>query len=128
MIWVALAGPMANLIQALFWAIVFTVLQLSGVQEEFFLKMAEGGALVNVVMFAFNLFPIPPLDGGRILTGLLPYKQATAFSRIEPFGFFIVIALVIYQVIDTLWMSPIMRMTYALLDLLVSPVRLLFGA
>jgi Zn-dependent protease len=128
MIWVALAGPMANLIQALFWAIVFMALALSGVQEEFFLKMAKGGVLVNVVMFAFNLFPIPPLDGGRIVTGLLPYQQAAAFSRIEPFGFFIVMALVIGQVINTFWMIPIMNMTYGLLDLLVSPLRLLFGA
>lgn len=128
MIWVALAGPMANLVQALLWAIVFTVLAFSGIEEEFFLKMAKAGVLTNVVMFAFNLFPIPPLDGGRILTGLLPYQHAQTFSRIEPYGFFIVMALVIAGVINAIWMSPIMRLTYGILDLLVSPVRLLFGA
>lgn len=49
--------------------------------------MCQAGVLVNVVMFVFNLFPLPPLDGGRILVGLLPYKQAVLVSRIEPWGF-----------------------------------------
>ncbi|MDO8457482.1 MAG: site-2 protease family protein, partial [Burkholderiaceae bacterium] len=119
MIWVALAGPGANLIQALIWGIVFYLLQGAGVSETFFLKMAQGGILVNVVMFAFNLFPLPPLDGGRILVGLLPYKQAELVSRVEPWGFFIVMALVIAGVVSKLWMQPVMALTYGLLELLL---------
>src|SRR5665647_223231 len=76
MIWVALAGPGVNLIQAFIWGALLILLEGAGVEELFFLKMCQGGVLVNVVMFAFNLFPLPPLDGGRILVGLLPYKQA----------------------------------------------------
>ena len=64
MVWVALAGPGANLVQALLWGALLTVLQGMGVGEYFFLKMCQGGVFVNLVMFAFNLFPVPPLDGG----------------------------------------------------------------
>ena len=93
MVWVALAGPGINLVQALVWALLFVVYTDFGVSEKFFLAMCKAGVLSNVVMFAFNLFPLPPLDGGRIVVGLLPWKQAYQFSRIEPYGFFIVIAL-----------------------------------
>lgn len=77
--------------------------------------------MVNVVMFAFNLFPLPPLDGGRILVGLLPYQQAVAVSKVEPWGFFIVMALVIMGLVNTLWMQPVMALTFGLLDLLLYP-------
>jgi Zn-dependent protease len=80
---------------------------------------------VNVVMFAFNLFPLPPLDGGRILVGLLPYKQAAMVSRVEPYGFFIVMALVIAGVVSSLWMQPVMALTFGLLNLLLSPLAAL---
>jgi len=127
MIWVALAGPAANFIQALIWGALLFVLKGSGVAEPFFLKMAQGGVLVNVVMFAFNLFPLPPLDGGRILVGLLPYRQAEMVSRIEPWGFFIVMGLVIAGVVSSLWMQPLMALTYGLLDLLLTPIAMLFS-
>jgi Zn-dependent protease len=81
--------------------------------------------LTNVVMFAFNLFPLPPLDGGRILVGLLPWRQAAMVSRIEPWGFFIVMALVIAGVVSALWMQPIMALTFSLLKLALSPLSFL---
>jgi len=127
MVWVALAGPGANFIQALLWGILFFALKGIGVTEPFFLKMAQGGILVNVVMFAFNLFPLPPLDGGRILVGLLPYKQAELVSRVEPWGFFIVMGLVIAGVVSALWMQPLMALTYGLLDILLTPFAMIFG-
>jgi Zn-dependent protease len=86
------------------------------VTERFFLEMCQAGVLVNVVMFVFNLFPLPPLDGGRILVGLLPYRQAMASQRIEPWGFFIVMALVMAGVVSNLWMRPLMQLTFGLLD------------
>ncbi len=121
MIWVALAGPGANLFMALLWGIALYLLRGAEVTEPFFLKMCQGGVLVNVVMFAFNLFPLPPLDGGRILVGLLPYRQAELVSRIEPWGFFVVMALVLMGVLSTLWMQPVMSLTYGLLGILLSP-------
>ena len=125
MVWVALAGPGANLAQALLWGILSYLLHGSGLDEPFFLKMCAGGVLVNVVMFAFNLFPLPPLDGGRILVGLLPLRQAELVSRIEPWGFFIVMALVIGGVVSRLWMQPVMRLTYGLLELVLTPLGFL---
>ena len=85
--------------------------------------MCQGGVLVNVVMCVFNLFPIPPLDGGRILVGLLPWRQAVAVSRLEPWGFYIVMALVLTKVINTFWMLPLMGLSYDVIDLLLTPLR-----
>jgi len=76
-----------------------------------------------VVMFVFNLFPLPPMDGGRILVGLLPMRPAMAVARIEPYGFFIVLALLIAGVISELWMRPLMSITFRAIDLLFTPLR-----
>ncbi len=125
MVWVALAGPGANLLQALLWGVLLYVLAGSGVTERFFIEMCKAGMLTNVVMFVFNLFPLPPLDGGRILVGLLPWRLAVMVSRIEPWGFFIVMALVITGVISSVWMRPLMDLTFDLLKLSLSPLAFL---
>ena len=125
MVWVALAGPAANLAQALAWGILVYLLPALGVTEPFFNRMCQGGVLVNVVMFAFNMFPLPPLDGGRILVGLLPHQQAALVSRIEPYGFFVVMALVVSGIASTVWMQPVMALTFGLLNLLLSPLAAL---
>jgi len=121
MVWVALAGPGANLVMGLLWGIAFYFSHAAGITEPFLLKMCQGGVLVNIVMFAFNMFPLPPLDGGRILVGLLPYRQAELVSRIEPWGFFIVMALVITNVISTLWMRPVMALISGFINILLTP-------
>lgn len=126
MIWVALAGPASNFIQAILWALALVVMAALGLQEEFFIKMAQAGALVNLVMWAFNLFPLPPLDGGRILVGLLPLKQALWVSRIEPWGFFVVMGLVLAGVVGTYWLRPLMSFGYAVLNLVTSPLLAMF--
>lgn len=125
MVWVALAGPASNLLQALLWGALLYALAGSGVSERFFLDMCKAGMLTNVVMFAFNLFPLPPLDGGRILVGLLPWRQAIMVSRVEPYGFFIVMALVMTGVISALWMQPLMGVTFDLIKLALSPLSFL---
>ena len=125
MVWVALAGPVSNLVQALLWGIGLYFLQGAGVTEAFFVKMCQAGILVNVVMFVFNLFPLPPLDGGRVLVGLLPYKPAMLVSRIEPWGFFVVMALVLAGVLSTYWMRPLMQLTYGFLQVVLTPLAML---
>ena len=127
MVWVALAGPGSNFAQALIWWIGLYLLQASGVEETFFLQMCKAGVLTNVVMFALNLFPLPPLDGGRVLVGLLPIKQAMLVSRIEPWGFFVVMALIVTGFLSTFWMQPVMAMTLGLLQLLLTPLAALFS-
>lgn len=125
MVWVALAGPLSNLLQAALWGVLLYVLLIFGVQDKFFSAMCKAGILTNAVMFAFNLFPLPPLDGGRILVGLLPYPYSYQVSRVEPWGFFIVMALVIGGIVNTIWMSPVMGLTYDFLELVLSPLRYL---
>ena len=127
MIWVALAGPGANFLQALLWGGLLLVLGAIGVDEYFFIKMCQGGVLVNVVMFAFNLFPLPPLDGGRILVGLLPWRQAALLARIEPWGVFIVMALVITGLVSTYWMQPLMALTASAVHLILYPLAYLLN-
>lgn len=126
MVWVALAGPASNFIQAILWAIGFTVLIGTGVTETFFLSMCKAGVLTNLVMWAFNLFPLPPLDGGRVLVGLLPWRAAQTVARIEPWGFFIVMILVVAHIVDNWWLRPLMDIGYAVLGLLLSPLQSLF--
>ena len=125
MIWVALAGPGVNLLQAMGWMVLLYLLAAIGINEPFFVKMCQGGVLVNIVMFVFNLFPLPPLNGGRILVGLLPYKQAMLVSRVEPWGFFIVMALVVSGVVSALWMQPLMGLTLGFIKLVLTPLRML---
>lgn len=127
MIWVALAGPAANFAQAMIWALVLVLLAGTGIHERFFLEMARAGVLVNLVMWAFNLFPLPPLDGGRILVGLLPWKQAQWLARVEPWGFFIVMGLVVAGVVGSLWLRPLMALGYGVIEtLVVGPASALF--
>ena len=122
MVWVALAGPASNFAQAIFWALMLVVLAAMNVEEPFFVKMAQAGILVNLVMWAFNLFPLPPLDGGRILVGLLPWKQAQMVSRIEPWGFFIVMGLVVAGLVGALWLRPLMALGSEAIKILISPL------
>jgi Zn-dependent protease len=125
MVWVALAGPVSNLVQALLWGVLGVLLLGAGVTDGFFFLVCRAGVTVNVALFVINLFPLPPLDGGRVLVGLLPRKAAITVSRIEPFGFFIVMALVLTGVISRLWMYPLMSVTNYVLMALLWPLRAL---
>lgn len=125
MIWVALAGPASNFLQAILWAMALVVMAGLDMREPFFLKMGEAGILVNLVMWAFNLFPLPPLDGGRVLAGLLPWKQAQWLERVEPWGFFIVMGLVIAGVVGALWLRPLMTVGYAIINSMMTPLLVL---
>jgi Zn-dependent protease len=97
MVLVALAGPGANLIMAVFWALAVKLgVALFDVFEWLALPliyMGSAGVLINSILMTLNLLPILPLDGGRVLAGLLPPRMAWRFSRLEPYGLFIVIGL-----------------------------------
>jgi len=129
MIWVALAGPLTNLALA-FGSVMIWKLLLSydeplsaGASSSIAIlsplaDMAKTSVIMNVVLAVFNLIPIPPLDGGRVLVGLLPEPQSSAVARVEPFGFLIVIALLMTDVLDRL-MGPAIRFLLVVFNWLV---------
>ncbi|MDO8438916.1 MAG: site-2 protease family protein [Telluria sp.] len=126
MAWVALAGPAANFVMAFGWLLLATLLLVFGVTESYPHKVAQAGVFVNILMFVFNLVPIPPLDGGRIMTSMLPNRYAYRFAKIEPYGFFIVLALLYFNILNY-WFIPMMTATNWLLKLLASPLTLLLS-
>jgi len=95
MLWVAAAGPGANLLMALFWALMIKI--AIAMPESSFAKplalMGIAGIEINVILMVLNLLPLPPLDGGRMAISLLPHRIAYPFSRIEPYGFIILLGL-----------------------------------
>jgi Zn-dependent protease len=123
MVWVALAGPASNVVQAMLWVVFGYLLLAAGVQERFLTEMVRAGVLVNLVLFALNMFPLPPLDGGRIAVGLLPTGPAMSLQRVEPFGFWIVLGLLFTGLLGTYWLRPLMQLTGQLIDLVLTPLQ-----
>ncbi len=100
MLWVALAGPASNLVMAIIWAVELRLLMGAGSSMgSFWVQMAIAGIQINLVLMALNLFPLPPLDGGRIVFSLLPGPLAYKYSRIEPYGLLILVVLMMTGVL-----------------------------
>ena len=126
MIPVAFAGPAMNFIQAFVWGLLMLALIGFGLEETVAYKICQAGILANLIIFCFNLLPIPPLDGGRVLVGLVPTRLAIQISRIEPFGIWIVLGLLLTGVLGTHWMLPTMEFSRAILQFLLMPFSWLF--
>jgi len=119
MLWVAAAGPAANLAMLFFWA---ALLKLAGLLPFNFFslpmsRMAEVGMTINLVLMVLNLFPLPPLDGGRIAVSLLPPAAAWRFAQIERFGFPILLLLLFTGILSSL-LTPVMQLVGGLVGFL----------
>lgn len=118
MVWVAAAGPAMNLLMAVGWAIALKVFITLGVGEQFFLRMAQAGVIVNIGLMALNLLPLPPLDGGRIVSGLLPDRLSAMFERVEPYGLLIIVALMATKTLG-LFLAPFYEFGLAIVQFFV---------
>ena len=116
MLWVAAAGPGANLVMGLLWAVLLRVVSANGagIYTEALLEMSRVGILINGVLMMLDLVPLPPLDGGRIAVSLLPHRAAYRFAQIEPYGMFILLGLLFLHVLDIV-MQPLLGIYFALL-------------
>jgi len=128
---VAVAGPGSNLLMAIAWALLIRLGLLLGEAGAALVYMGVAGITINIILMVLNLLPLPPLDGGRVLTGLLPGPWAYRLSRIEPYGFFILIGLLVTGILGAvLWplISIVMSMVVPVSGLSAQKFQLLLMA
>lgn len=122
---VALAGPSANLLMALLWAIIAkcAILYLVGNNQpwiastgQFFQATASFGILINCILLVLNLVPIPPLDGSRVISSVLPARAAHIYERVEPFGIWILLALLLFGILGHMLWPPIQLLMHWILN------------
>jgi Zn-dependent protease len=117
MVLVAAAGPIANLLMAILWILLMIVFANLIPDENVargFITMSQNGVMINLVLLVFNLLPIPPLDGGRVLSGLVPPGFSRVLDQVEPYGMIIVVALLYFGVLNAIIM-PLVATLAALL-------------
>jgi len=123
MVWVALAGPITNLLLALvstlLLALAVNLPQAMIWAAEPLALMCQASIIINLVLFIFNLLPLPPLDGGRVAVGLLPGAAAYQLARIEPYGFIIIVGLLLMGVLQQVIGPLVMGGSYLLINMAI---------
>ena len=122
---VALAGPAANMLMAFFWALILKAtlaIHLLGGETQtialFFYKTSQFGVLINCLLCALNLLPIPPLDGSRVVSACLPNKWAYFYEKIEPYGFIILMVLLVTHALNYI-LGPLVYALTRLIQLII---------
>ena len=119
---VAVAGPASNFIMACIWAVFIQLSVMTLDQSQllvFLVKMGENGIIINIVLMVLNLLPIPPLDGGRVVAGLLPPKLALPYMKLERFGMVIILLLLVSGILG--------KILWPMVQHFVKIVGLIFG-
>ena len=109
---VALAGPASNFIMACGWALLITLSKTTLADSSmavYLLQMGKAGMTINLILMVLNMIPIPPLDGGRVVAGVMPKEMALTFMRIEPFGMWIILALLVSGVLGNILWPVVLR-------------------
>lgn len=114
MAWVAVAGPVANLLMLVLWTLVAKLILISGFADQQyappFMAMALTGISINIILMVLNLIPVPPLDGSRIVSSLLPPRTAILYNRLEPYGLIVVVVLMVTGVLGDVFMPLVFRL------------------
>lgn len=119
---VSIAGPASNLLMALLWAILFKIIISSfNVSEvtKFLVSAAQAGIIINTVLFALNMLPIPPLDGSKVASCLMPQKYAYHYDKLEPYGFIILMLLMVTHILQYM-LLPIINVVLSILRVFIS--------
>lgn len=109
---VALAGPASNFLMACGWALMITLSTTALAETSiavYLLQMGKAGMTINLILMVLNLMPIPPLDGGRVVAGVLPKQVAWSYMRIEPYGMWIILALLVSGILGKILWPIVLR-------------------
>jgi Zn-dependent protease len=114
MAWVAVAGPAANLLMLIIWVVFAKLILVSGLGNSEsalpFIAMSLAGIFINIILMVLNLIPVPPLDGSRVVSSLLPPRTAILYNRLEPFGLIILLVLLFTGVLGDLFMPLVFNL------------------